>query len=118
MAQSRYETRDLIQIEKNGVYEKILDNRGAGQVTYYETAHHVDFTQEQIDSMDFRTHVWTVGDRFYKLSEEYYGTTKFWWIIARFNAKPTESHVKIGDRIRIPFPLDIVLHVYGIQGRA
>lgn len=118
MAQGRYEVREVIKTKKNGVYEKIMDNRGVKHVLYYETAYHVDFTQEQIDNMDFRTHVWTIGDRFYKLSEQYYGTTKFWWVIARFNGKPTESHVKIGDRITIPFPLDIVLYVYGTQGRA
>lgn len=118
MAQGRYETREIIRTKKNGVYEKIMDNRGIKEISYFETAYHLDFSQEQINDMNFRTHIWTIGDRFYKLSEEYYGTTSFWWVLARFNGKPTESHVKIGDSIRIPFPLDVVLSVYGDQGRA
>ena len=31
---------------------------------------------------------------------------QYWYIIARFNNKPTEGHIKKGDIIRIPVPLE------------
>ena len=52
---------------------------------------------------------WTLGDRFYKLASEYYGDPSYWWVIAWFNKRPTEHHVKLGDLIKIPQPLSSVL---------
>jgi len=45
------------------------------------------------------------------LASKYYGDPKQWWVIASFNRTPTESHVKIGDLIRIPLSLADALQV-------
>ena len=57
------------------------------------------------------SHVWSVGDRFYKLAHKYYGDSKMWWVIARFNSKPTEAHLNLGDVIAIPVPLTDALRI-------
>mgnify|MGYP003344114216 CR=1 FL=1 len=36
-----------------------------------------------------------------KLADEYYGDSRDWWIIAKYNLKPTEAHIQIGDIIEI-----------------
>ena len=51
-------------------------------------------------------HVWKTGDRYYKLADEYYDRPTYWWVIALFNSKPTEGHIKKGEIIRIPVPLE------------
>jgi hypothetical protein len=56
-------------------------------------------------------HIWVVGDKFYKLADRYYGDSRDWWIIAKFNNKPTESHVKIGETLLIPTPVQEALNV-------
>ena len=38
-------------------------------------------------------------------------TQKVWYVIAGFNRKPTESHVSLGERIRIPVSLADALQV-------
>ena len=56
-------------------------------------------------------HIWKTGDRFYKLAEKYYSNPEYWWIIARYNQKPTEGHLRQGDVIVIPTPLDKLLEI-------
>ena len=46
-----------------------------------------------------------------KLAHQFYGDFKQWWVIAGFNKKPTESHVKMGDTIRIPKDISEALEV-------
>ena len=58
--------------------------------------------------LSYEEHYWSVGDKYYKLSYKYYGTQNDWWVIARFNGKPTEADITIGDKLLIPFPLDLV----------
>ena len=54
-----------------------------------------------------------MGDRYYKLAASFYGDARYWWIIAWFNKKPTESHIKVGDIIRIPTSLGDILAAMG-----
>ena len=56
-------------------------------------------------------HVWTYGDRLYKLAHQYYGDASFWWVIAWYNGYPTESHIKNGTRLSIPLSLEKALKV-------
>ena len=42
--------------------------------------------------------MWKLGDRFYKLADQYYGDPTLWWIIAWYNRMPTESHAEGGLR--------------------
>ncbi len=66
-------------------------------------------TMSERADIEVARHTWKVGDRYYKLAYDYYGQSTYWWVIALFNKKPTEGHVKIGDTIFIPQPLDRVL---------
>ena len=64
-------------------------------------------------SFDYASHIWALGDSYYNLAYQHYGDAKYWWIIAWFNKKPTESHVGLGDIIRIPKPVGEVLSTMG-----
>ena len=55
------------------------------------------------------THVWSYGDRFYKLADQYYGDATYWWVIALFNGYPTEVTIKMGNVIYIPLDLERAL---------
>ena len=68
------------------------------------------------EAVDFEvaTKIWSVGDRFYKLATTYYNSPEYWWVIALYNKKPTEHHVKLGEIIEIPLPLESVLSSYGL----
>ena len=71
-------------------------------------------SRQQIRTLKIVQHVWTVGDKYSKLAAEYYNDSTLWWVIARYNMKPTDAHVRVGDNIRIPLPLEQILKIYGV----
>ena len=73
---------------------------------------HLD--SDQLENIEGISHLWTLGDRYYKLADKYYGDSTMWWVIAWFNRAPTEAHLKIGDIIIIPTPLDDWLDQTGL----
>tara|TARA_R110000851_G_scaffold210080_2_gene362477 strand:- start:529 stop:882 length:354 start_codon:yes stop_codon:yes gene_type:complete len=64
-------------------------------------------------NFSYSSHIWSMGDRYYKLAYQYYGSAQYWWVIAWFNKKPTESHVEVGEIIRVPKPIGEVLATLG-----
>lgn len=105
---SRYKNREVYE-NREDVHEEMRERRGVKKIDHYASPEFKSLTPEEYSQLSTVTHTWVVGDRFYKLSHKHYGTTKYWWLIAKFNARPTESHVKIGDKIDIPLPLDRAL---------
>lgn len=47
-------------------------------------------------------HVWSHGDNLRKLSQKYYYSPEFWWVLAFINKKPTDAHFNIGDIVLVP----------------
>jgi len=105
---SRYEDRE-IRINDHAQYEKLFEGRNINFIEQYMTPSMRDFSQEEINSLTIINHIWSTGDKFYKLSHRFYGHSELWWVIAWFNKTPTESHLKLGNTIYIPIPLDRVL---------
>ena len=110
---SRYNDRQKAYNTNEG-YKQIFEDRGVSRIEQYRTGALLYPTSDQIRSLTLLTHVWTYGDRYYKLAYEAYGRASLWWVIAHFNKRPTESHVQYGDIIYIPQPLEKVLMYYGV----
>tara|TARA_Y100000592_G_scaffold55707_1_gene87619 strand:- start:10116 stop:10442 length:327 start_codon:yes stop_codon:yes gene_type:complete len=98
-------------LNNDELYEEMFEDRNiTGGITQYKT---------KLIGQDFKNiktetirHVWSMGDRFFKLSHKHYGTYDFWWVIALFNSVPTEAHLNYGDVIYIPVrPLQLVAEV-------
>lgn len=56
-------------------------------------------------------HVWSYGDRYYNIAQQYYGDPNYWWVVAWYNGRPTEADVAPGDIIAIPVNLENALAV-------
>ena len=95
---------------KNGslFYSDLLDERGVKYIRHYVTAEMKYPTAAQLAGIKRISHFWKRGDRYYKLAHKHYGDSRLWWIIAWFNRKPTETHVKIGEVIFVPMPLSTI----------
>ena len=91
-------------------YEYLRRRRDLKSVTHYATPIMAHPTITGRSRLVADKYVWGYGDRFYNLAHKYYGDPQYWWVIAWYNKRPTESHVKIGDVVRIPTPLDKVLN--------
>lgn len=105
---NRYKNKRILKNDLNE-YSNIFENRNVQFIEHYETPKFSKISFEDYANIKTITYVWKEGDRFYKLAEKYYGDAKDWWVIAKFNLKPTESHVKVGDIIEIPTPVETVL---------
>jgi|7_EtaG_2_1085326.scaffolds.fasta_scaffold04711_3 hypothetical protein len=115
MTISRYKDLDII-VNEDVDYKKANPERYGNKdfLRHFETQDLEYPTFEEINRLSFANHLWAVEDRYYKLAQKYYGNPEYWWVIAWFNKKPTEQHVKIGDLIKVPLPLLDVLSTYGL----
>jgi len=107
---SRYLRRKKA-INNEQQYDKIFEKRGVKKITQFRSPFDIFIDQEVLDSIDCHRVVWTSGESYERLAQRFYGNFKQWWVIAAFNRKPTESHAKHGDVIRIPKDLSIALQV-------
>jgi len=109
----RYKTRKIF-LNNEEMYAEHFKNRNVEQIRHFGTPKMRHAAAWQIKNLGMVRHIWKHGDKFYKLAARHYNDPKFWWAIAWFNKLPTESHVKIGDLIFIPTPLEEVLKVHGV----
>tara|TARA_Y100000310_G_scaffold98156_1_gene95849 strand:+ start:17903 stop:18241 length:339 start_codon:yes stop_codon:yes gene_type:complete len=110
---SRYETRYIAE-NTNPLYDEFFKDRGVRGVVQYRSPQLLHPTPEQIANLSIVGHIWTLGDRYWKLAFKHYGDAELWWVIAWFNQAPTEAHLDLGDVIEVPFPLDRVLGYLGV----
>ncbi len=109
---ARYDDRELV-VNDLKMYKSIMVRRGAKNITMFATPELLHPTLKEIEGLNLEAHRWTVGDRFYKLADRYYDDSRLWWVIAQFNKTPTEAHVKLGDLLYIPLPLERIMRAYG-----
>ncbi len=113
MSKSRYAKRRRFR-NKEELYESLFEERGVKHIDQYETPTMPYPDAQQRKTLRHHTHIWGQGDRYWKLAAHYYGEPKYWWIIAWYNLKPTDSHCRIGDKIFVPKPLKRILSYFKI----
>tara|TARA_Y100000592_G_C5258619_1_gene216238 strand:+ start:83 stop:409 length:327 start_codon:yes stop_codon:yes gene_type:complete len=93
-------TRTQKKSIENEQYDKILEKRGLKRIIFYEPKIFKNgFIKKSYSAYE---HVWSQGDRLYKLSHTYYEDKAYFWLIGLFNQKPTDAHYKFGDIVYIP----------------
>ena len=107
---SRYKSRSKALNDKEQ-YDKLFEKRGVKKVVQYRSPKAKFVTDEEMSAIKCHQIVWTTGMSFERLAEKYYGDFRQWWVIAGFNRTPTESHVTIGQTIRIPKDIADALRV-------
>ena len=108
MTSRRYSKRSIIRNSLSS-YGEQFSNRRKGFIDQFSTPVMAQPSTRQIQSLQRIRHIWSMGDRYYKLAHTYYGQPDAWWVIAQYNKKPTESHIEYGDIIYIPLPLDLAI---------
>ena len=111
MASRRYDNR-FVFVNESSVYSDQFKNRNIRKINQFATPEFKSIEASDIMSLTTRTHVWKMGDKFYKLAFNAYGSPRLWWIIPWFNQKPLESDFAPGDTVEIPFPLSSVLDLF------
>jgi len=109
----RYKNQEVFTNIDEAYKRYLKKTRGMSQIRQYNTPVFKHPTLEDTKNFSTISHVWTTGDRYFKLADEYYDDASLWWVIALYNQKPTEMHVSLGDIIYIPVPLETVLFYIG-----
>ena len=109
----RYDSRN-VYLNNSELYKNVFLKRNVNFIRHYETSRLKYPSIEEIQEFQIIGHIWKLGDAFWKLSERHYGEPELWWVIAFYNNVPTEHHVKIGETVYIPFPLEKVLRSFSI----
>jgi hypothetical protein len=86
-------------IDKLTPYKTLLEERDLKFVSLYTSAVNLNFDHSKFP---FRRHIWSKSDNLFRLSNRYYSTKEYWWVIAAFNQKPTDAMFEIGEEILIP----------------
>ena len=110
---NRYERLNVLS-NNNELYETLFSERSINKIKHYETEVLNFPTQQQMSQLSTAAYIWKSNDKFWKLSQKYYGNPGYWWVISFFNKKPTEMDLVVGDIIYIPQPLEKIL--YFIKG--
>ena len=104
---SRYGLRETRE-NNHPLYKRMIKDRGDKKIIHFRAPKFAVLSDELIGSVDVEMVYWGIQTRYWKLATEYYGDPSLWWVIAYFNRKPTESHVKIGEMIFIPVQWEII----------
>ena len=108
----RYFHDDIVTNESE-FYEFLRKKRDVKRIIQYATPKtHIPRLNERL-SLRTASHIWTYGDRYFKLAHKYYKNTSYWWVIAWYNGRPTEADIQAGDAIDIPLNLEDALRAIG-----
>jgi hypothetical protein len=108
---SRYDGVPLF-INNYPIYRDLLEDRGVRFVRQHVTPTFKPLTPTQEASVSVEIVTWEMGSRLEKLAAEHYNAPTAWWVIARYNQKPTDSHFQLGDKVYIPKPLGVIMSYY------
>ena len=111
MATNRYQNTPFFT-NRLELYENILEERGVKQIGQYATTTYTALTTAQKNSISEKEIMWQVGDRLDKIASREYGDAQYWWVIARYNNKPTDAHFERGDTVLVPHPLSLIAGYY------
>ena len=107
---NRNQNRDVL-INDTREYIDFLRKRGLQSVKQYGKMPIYETETYERAALQVVKHIVESGDRMYKLAFEHYGDVSLWWLIAWYNKKPTDFHMKPGQIIEIPLPLKEVLYL-------
>ncbi len=96
-------------------YDYLRNKRGLKVANHYATPFLKNPTVAERTMLISDSHIWSLGDRYYKLADKYYGDASYWWVIAWYNAIPIEADVVTGDLIEIPINLASVLDILNLD---
>ena len=110
---ARYNKSRII-INASPYYKSLRDRHHLKKVRQYATPVMHQPTVAQRSALLTTQHIWKYGNRFYQFADQYYGDTRYWWVIAWYNGYPTEADIFPGDVIEIPVNIEDALNALGV----
>ena len=95
-------------------YKPLRDTRGLKIMRFYETPIIKNPSVAERTGLTADAHIWKYGDRLYKLADQYYNDSRFWWVIAWYNGVPCEAEIENGTILAIPLNIEETLKALGV----
>ena len=109
MPYSRYTARQIF-LNNNRRYRNVFfKNRDIEETFQYDMPNITYPTPAEIRSFENVLRVWGATDTLYNITNEYYSSPQYWWVIAWYNKKATEAEFAVGEQYYVPLPLEAVL---------
>jgi len=112
MPYSRYSNRTIFTNRNPDYRNAFFEDRAVKNIDQYSSPEINYPDQEEINSLTNVSVVWDASSKLYNLAFDHYGDASYWWVIAWYNQKPTESHFKVGDTVYIPLPLSRAVELF------
>jgi hypothetical protein len=94
-----YNNRQTILNFNKQQLEEFLEKRDLDSIIFRDN---FIFNPVDTENYVFIEHIWSHGDRLFKLSRKYLSNFRNYWLIGLFNKKPTDADYKYGDIVYIP----------------
>lgn len=100
-------------IDDTTIYKEYLKNRDLKKIKLFVDNYNVGIN---INFFGYYKYTWTKSDNLIRLSNRFYSTKDYWWIIGAFNQKPVDSLYTIGEEIFIPAePMRVLEYLNGVR---
>jgi len=108
---SRYNDRKIFRND-DPIYSEMLEDRKLRYFRQYDSPRFKALTPARLRKLTLIQEPWGESSRLSNLAAKHYGDPTYWWVIARFNNKPTDAHFKTGEIVRIPIPRELIIKYY------
>lgn len=112
MPYSRYSNTPIFLNANENYKNTFFEKRDIHQTFQYSLSVMGYPSPSAIRSMTNIPLVWKATDKLYNISNEYYGSPDYWWIIAFYNKKASEAEFKVGDLYFVALPLENMLDYF------
>jgi|TARA_E500000318_G_C3437981_1_gene163830 nucleoid-associated protein YgaU len=113
MATKRYDyNTNIVENDFRGSMSRSLESRGATTAIHFSKQDFNKITEVDRAAFENEAYIYKSGDRLFKIAFDAYGDSRYWYLLAWWNQKPTDFHCKVGDIIYIPRPLKDVLYLW------
>lgn len=101
----------ILYTNKEEIYRDFMNRTGESEIKQFGLITYGDPGLESfLKNVQITQHIFETGDTLSKIAYQHYGQAKYWWVLAWFNSKPTDSHCNYGDTILIPSPLKAAIN--------
>lgn len=104
----RYENTQLLRNNSN-IYKQMFNQKKIKNLLQYSTFDFGELKNLENYNLEIITHEVQPQDRLYTISQKYYGSPEYSWLICYTNKKSNELLINTGDLLLIYVPLETLL---------
>lgn len=107
---NRYNTTVTI-INNSNTYKELFDRKKIPNITQYSSYNFGNLKNIFESNIERLVHIVEPGEKLYTISQKYYGSPDYGWLICYTNQIRNELFIQIGTPLFIYFPLDSIMEI-------